>query len=41
MPLRWMYPTAEISYNMENLTEAIQRQYNGSDDYMGVMWILK
>lgn len=41
MPLRWMYPTSEISYNMENLTEAVQRQYNGSDDYMGVMWILK
>ena len=41
MPLRWMYPTAETSYNMENVSEAIKRQYNGSDDYMGVMWILK
>ena len=41
MPLRWMYPTAENSYNKENLTEAVNRQYNGSDDYMGVMWILK
>jgi hypothetical protein len=41
MPLRWMYPTAENSYNKENLIEAVQRQYNGSDDYMGVMWILK
>ena len=41
MPLRWMYPTAETNYNMENVSEAIQRQYNGSDDYMGVMWILK
>ncbi|MCE2617367.1 SusD/RagB family nutrient-binding outer membrane lipoprotein [Phocaeicola oris] len=41
MPLRWMYPIDELNYNMENVTKAIKEQYNGSDDYMGVMWILK
>jgi len=41
MPLRWMYPTDEKSYNSDNLNEAIQRQYNGTDSYIGVMWILQ
>lgn len=41
MPLRWMYPSDELDYNMDNVSQAIASQYGGSDDYMGVMWILK
>lgn len=41
MPLRWMYPSEELDYNMDNVSKAITDQYGGSDDYMGVMWILK
>ncbi len=41
MPLRWMYPSDELSYNMDNVSQAISNQYGGSDDYMGVMWILE
>lgn len=41
MPLKWLYPSAELNYNMENVSAAIASQYGGSDDYMGVMWILK
>lgn len=41
MPLKWMYPSVELDYNMENVSIAIQRQYGGSDDYVGVMWILQ
>lgn len=41
MPLRWMYPQDELNYNMDNVSQAINSQYGGSDDYMGVMWILK
>ena len=41
MPLRWMYPTDELSYKMDNVSKAIDSQYGGSDDYMGIMWILQ
>ena len=41
MPLRWMYPSEELDYNMDNVSQAISSQYGGSDDYMGIMWILK
>lgn len=41
MPLRWMYPQDELDYNMDNVSQAINSQYGGSDDYMGVMWLLK
>ena len=41
MPLRWMYPSDELDYNMDNVSQAIASQYGGSDDYMGIMWILK
>ena len=40
-PTRWQYPQNEIDYNTVNIKEAIQRQYNGSDDFNGIMWILK
>ncbi len=40
-PLRWLYPSNELSYNTENLNEALQRQYGGNDNVNEVMWILK
>lgn len=40
-PTRWMYPQNEIDYNTDNLKEALTRQYNGSDDHNGIMWILQ
>jgi hypothetical protein len=39
--LRWLYPANELSYNTENLNEALARQYNGNDNVNEVMWILK
>jgi hypothetical protein len=40
-PTRWQYPQNEIDYNSDNLKEAVSRQYNGSDDFNGIMWILQ
>lgn len=40
-PTKWLYPQNEINYNSENLNEALKRQYNGSDDFNGIMWVLK
>lgn len=40
-PTRWQYPQSEIDYNTDNLNEAVQRQYDGRDDFNGIMWILK
>lgn len=40
-PLRWQYPSAEISYNSNNLNAALTRQYSGVDDFNSPMWILK
>lgn len=40
LPVRWQYPETEISYNTENVEEAIERQY-GSDEVNKLMWILK
>lgn len=41
LPVRWMYPSDEINYNGENVTEAIERQYNGNDNVNQLMWLLK
>ena len=41
LPVRWMYPQAELDYNRENVQEAITRQFNGNDDFNEVMWVLK
>ena len=41
MPMRWRYEQREYDFNRENLEEAIQRQYNGNDDWNELMWILK
>jgi hypothetical protein len=39
--VRWQYPVAESSANKDNYSAAVSRQYNGSDDLNGTMWILK
>ncbi|MDD4514412.1 SusD/RagB family nutrient-binding outer membrane lipoprotein [Massilibacteroides sp.] len=39
-PTKWQYPQSEIDYNNDNLKEALDRQYGGSDDFNGIMWIL-
>ena len=41
IPMRWLYPTSEASYNNENLTEALDRQYDGYDEINKLMWLLK
>lgn len=41
LPVRWMYPSDEVNYNSENVTEAINRQYNGNDNVNELMWLLK
>ena len=41
VPKRWMYPQNELQLNVENVEAAISRQYAGSDDINGVMWLLK
>lgn len=41
MPLRWRYEQREYDFNRENLEEAIQRQYNGKDDWNERMWIIQ
>ncbi|MEC5142159.1 SusD/RagB family nutrient-binding outer membrane lipoprotein [Chitinophaga sp. 212800010-3] len=40
-PVRWLYPSNELSYNNANLDAAIQRQFGGSDNVNSVMWLLK
>ncbi|MGL5957073.1 MAG: SusD/RagB family nutrient-binding outer membrane lipoprotein [Phocaeicola sp.] len=40
-PTRWMYSQNELDYNTDNMNEAVKRQYNGSDDFNGTMWILQ
>lgn len=41
IPKRWMYPENEMKNNVEHLTEALNRQYNGADNINAEMWILK
>ena len=41
LPMRWMYPENESQFNKQNLKEALDRQFNGSDDRNKKMWILK
>jgi len=40
-PLRWLYPSTELSNNSDNLDAAIQSQYGGNDNVNEVMWLLK
>lgn len=41
LPVRWQYPDSEISYNKENVEEAIRSQYGGADEVNKLMWILQ
>ncbi len=40
-PVRWLYPSNELSYNNRNMDDAVKRQFPGGDNTNGVMWILK
>jgi len=41
IPMRWLYPEAELKYNSINLIEALERQYDGFDEINKLMWLLK
>lgn len=41
IPVRWMYPQDELSFNRENTQEALDRQFGGNDDVNELMWILQ
>lgn len=41
VPKRWLYPQNEFSLNAENVKAAVQRQYGGTDNINGMMWILQ
>lgn len=40
-PLRWLYPSTELTNNSENLDAAIKSQYSGNDNVNETMWLLK
>lgn len=40
IPKRFQYPGTERTTNGTNLTEALQRQFNGNDDINASMWII-
>jgi len=40
IPLRFQYPSSELSTNTDNLKSALNSQYAGSDDIFAKMWIL-
>ena len=41
IPLRFQYPSAELSTNTVNYKAAIQSQYSGSDNINAKMWIIQ
>ncbi len=41
IPMRYLYPGSESTYNNENLVEALNRQYDGYDEVNKLMWLLK
>ena len=41
IPLRYQYPSSELSTNAENLRSALQSQYAGNDNINAKMWILQ
>lgn len=41
LPLRWQYPVDEVTYNTAHVNEAIQRQFDGTDDVYAKMWLLE
>ena len=41
IPKRFQYPGTERTTNGSNLSEALQRQFNGQDDINAAMWIIQ
>jgi hypothetical protein len=41
IPLRWQYPSSELSTNKVNNTAAVQSQYGGNDNINSKMWIVQ
>ncbi|WP_439487445.1 SusD/RagB family nutrient-binding outer membrane lipoprotein [Algoriphagus sp.] len=41
VPKRWMYPQSEIQLNLENLNQALDRQFGGEDDINAMPWIIR
>lgn len=41
IPMRWLYPSTEITRNQSYLLEALTRQYDGEDEINKLMWLLK
>ena len=40
IPLRFQYPSSELSTNTDNVKSALTSQFGGSDDIFAKMWIL-
>lgn len=41
IPKRWLYPQAEYQTNNDQVKSALQRQFGGTDDINGEMWLIK
>jgi hypothetical protein len=41
IPKRWRYPQDEYENNLDNLNASLGRQYGGTDNVNGVMWLLQ
>lgn len=41
IPVRYQYPTNEITTNGTNLKDALASQYGGADDIFAKMWLIK
>ncbi len=41
IPLRFQYPTNEVTTNSTNYTAALKNQYGGQDDINAQMWLIK
>ncbi|AEE52959.1 SusD/RagB family nutrient-binding outer membrane lipoprotein [Haliscomenobacter hydrossis] len=41
IPMRFKYPSGEFTTNNTNVSEALTRQYAGTDDLFGKMWIIQ
>ncbi|MFP9115944.1 SusD/RagB family nutrient-binding outer membrane lipoprotein [Flavobacterium sp. RHBU_3] len=40
VPVRYLYPSSELTYNSDNLMEALNSQYGGYDEINKLMWLL-
>ena len=41
IPIRWLYPSSEITDNKKHVEQAIKRQFGNKNDTQGVLWHLK